>query len=239
MSNCKYAMRFESGDHQYAPPVGRTQLQLFRIDPVELPVEQSRRAVAGQARFFFGSDVETVQILLPAERDQPPVGREFRVALGFGGGGQLLGLAVLHLDQEQVAVGAHQHPGAGARPLVARFRHAPVLPVKSVSRHALDRLLSQANQGDDLLFQFRSDIVLPDRIAFAECETLAVRRPGDGAAAGAWAARSGHVVERDRTFLGRRGNGQRQQQNDESARHVRTTLLQFKRALDSIRDRGY
>ncbi len=89
------------------PPVGCAQLQLFRVDPIQLSVEQRRRAIARETRLLERGDFQGVKILLSPERNAQSIGRQLWIALGFGGSSQLLPLAAIHFDQKQIAIGLH------------------------------------------------------------------------------------------------------------------------------------
>ena len=98
-------MCFESGDHQNAVPRSSSSGYTQSSSPLSSvgPPSNVRRGD------FAGCDVEAVEIMAAAERHAGGVGRKLGIAFSFGRGGELLPLAGIDGEEEQIALNAQKH----------------------------------------------------------------------------------------------------------------------------------
>src|SRR5580692_10967554 len=82
------------------PPIGRAQVQLFGINPIQLSVQQSSAAVVGEPRQLERGNLERIQIMTTAESHSQSIGGKLGVALRFGRGRELLPSAVVEREKK-------------------------------------------------------------------------------------------------------------------------------------------
>ena len=88
------------------PPVSRTQIQLFGIDPIQFAIQQRGAAVIGEPRKLACSDIERVQVMSTPKRHAQAIGGKLGVAFGLGRGRELFPRAAVDGKKKQVATHA-------------------------------------------------------------------------------------------------------------------------------------
>jgi hypothetical protein len=108
-----------------------SEVQFFRVNPVEPSVHEGWRTVFRQPGFRPAGDIDGVQIVTAPEADVAVIRGKFRIELASLGRSQLIDRAIRQMHDEEVAGGLHQQTVAAVEPLDGFFAYASVRPVKS------------------------------------------------------------------------------------------------------------